>query len=71
MPVTELVSIDCAENVTLERKVIIPENTDIEFKYSTHTTVNKVMSQVTSRGEGLVLRLVYHSMLVDGIGIIF
>ena len=51
LPVTELVSIECTKNVTLERKVIIPENTNIEFKYSTHTTVNKVMSQVNSRGE--------------------
>ena len=54
MPITELVSVDCTENVTLEHKVIIPENTDIEFKYSTHTTVNKVISQVNSIGEACV-----------------
>jgi acylphosphatase len=51
LPVTELVSIDCAKNVTLERKVVIPEDSNIEFKYSTYTSVNKVINQINSRGE--------------------
>ena len=50
-PLAELVSVDCAKNITINRKVVILENREIVFKYETWSSINEVTSQINSEGE--------------------
>tara|TARA_R110002020_G_scaffold19831_4_gene68075 strand:+ start:9580 stop:11298 length:1719 start_codon:yes stop_codon:yes gene_type:complete len=47
----ELVSVDCAKNITIDRKVAIQENREIIFKYETWSSVKEIRNQINSRGE--------------------
>jgi len=38
----QIVSIDCGKNITIDRKVVIPENTNVSFTYKVSSTIVKV-----------------------------
>jgi len=66
----ELVSVDCAKNITIDRKIAIRENREIVFKYETWTYVEEVKNQINSRGETqIVTRAPIHA--IDGMELEF
>ena len=52
---TRVVSIDCNRNITVSDKIIIRQNTDVEFKYNIGATIRTVEAQVNSIGQACVV----------------
>jgi len=61
----QIVSIDCGKNITIDRKVVIPENTNVSFTYKVSSTVARVHTQVNEDGNACV-DLSTKMMLIDG-----
>ncbi len=61
----QIVSIDCGKNITIDRKVVIPENTNVSFTYKVSSTIVKVHTQVNEDGNACV-DLSTKMMLIDG-----
>ena len=49
-----LTSVDCEKNITINKKIIIPEKTDIDFVYEIKTSVAKVRTQMDENGNACV-----------------
>jgi len=47
----ELVSVDCAKNITIDRKIAIRENREIVFKYEVLSSIGEIKSQTSNTGE--------------------
>jgi len=58
-------SVDCGKNITIDRKVIIPEDTSITFIYRTSSTIGKVKTQINEDGNACV-DLTNPIMIIDG-----
>ena len=53
-PFVSVVSVDCAKNITLDRKIIIRKNKKITFKHEVRSFVSNIKEQANSRGETCV-----------------
>jgi hypothetical protein len=47
----ELVSVDCAKNITIDRKIAIRENREIVLKYEVWSSVGEIKTQINNAGE--------------------
>ena len=47
-------SVDCDKNITVNKKIIIPENTDVDFVYEIKTSIAKVRTQIDADGNACV-----------------
>mgnify|MGYP003120601093 CR=1 FL=1 len=61
----QIVSIDCDKNITIDRKVVIPENSNVSFTYKVSSNVVRVHTQVNEDGNACV-DLSTKMMLIDG-----
>ena len=61
----QIVSIDCGKNITIDRKIAIPEGTSVCFEYKVSSTIVKVHTQVNEEGNACV-DLSTEMMLIDG-----
>ena len=61
----QIVSVDCGKNITIDRKVVIPENTSVSFTYRVGSTIARVHTQVNEDGNACV-DLSTKMMLIDG-----
>lgn len=50
-PLAELISVDCAKNITIDKKIVIRENQEITLKYEIWSSVNGITNQINSKGE--------------------
>ena len=46
----QIVSIDCGKNITINRKIAIPEGTSVCFEYKVSSTIVKVHTQSNEEG---------------------
>ena len=49
-----LTSVDCEKNITVNKKIIITENTDVDFVYEIKTSIAKVRTQMDENGNACV-----------------
>lgn len=49
-----LTSVDCGKNITVDKKLIIPEDKDISFVYEVNSSVAKVHTQINENGDACV-----------------
>ena len=49
-----LTSVDCEKNITVSKKIIIPENTDVDFVYEITSSIGKVLTQIDKEGNACV-----------------
>jgi len=61
----QIVSIDCGKNITIDRKIAIPEGTSVCFEYKVSSTIVKVHTQGNEDGNACV-DLSTEVMLIDG-----
>ena len=61
----QIVSVDCGKNITIDRKVVIPENTSVSFTYRVGSTIARVHTQINEDGNACV-DLSTEMMLIDG-----
>jgi len=59
-----LTSVDCEKNITVSKKIIIPENTDVDFVYEITSSIGKVLTQINKEGNACV-NLSNEIMIVD------
>ena len=51
----ELISVDCAKNITIDRKIAIRENREIVFKYEVWSSVSEIKTQISNTGETCII----------------
>jgi len=61
----QIASIDCGTSITIDRKIMIPEGTNLSFTYEVGSVVEKVHTQVNEDGNACV-DLNVEMMLIDG-----
>ena len=61
----QIVSIDCGKNITIDRKVVIPEGTSVSFTYRVGSNIARVHTQANEDGNACV-DLSTEMMLIDG-----
>ncbi len=61
----QIVSVDCGKNITVDRKIVIPENTSVSFTYTVGSNISKVHTQTNENGNACV-DLSTKMMLIDG-----
>ena len=49
-----LTSVDCGKNITVDKRLIIPENTDVSFVYEASSSISKVHTQRNENGDACV-----------------
>jgi len=49
-----LTSVDCGKNITVDKRLIIPENTDVSFVYGVSSSIIKVHTQANENGDACV-----------------
>ena len=49
-----ITSVDCGKEITVSKKIIIKENTDVTFNYKDGSTVTEIVSQNNSKGQACV-----------------
>ncbi len=50
----EVMSVDCARNITVDKKIVIKQNASVTLKYEVRSSVFEVKSQLNSAGEACV-----------------
>jgi|TARA_R100000084_G_scaffold44867_2_gene18433 hypothetical protein len=65
-----LESVECGKNIKINKKVVIPEDTSITFKYITSSTVSEVKTQINEDGNACV-DLTNPIMIIDGMTFTF
>ena len=61
----QIISVDCGKNITIDRKVVIPESTSVSFTYEVSSTIARVHTQFNENGNACV-DLSTEMMLIDG-----
>lgn len=61
----QIISVDCGKNITIDRKVVIPESTSVSFTYEVSSTIARVHTQFNEDGNACV-DLSTEMMLIDG-----
>ena len=49
-----LISVDCEKNITISKKIIISENTDVDFVYKVESKIGKIHTQINKDGNACV-----------------
>ena len=50
-PPVELISIDCSENITIDKKVVIQKNAEATFKHEVRSAIKEISSQLNNAGQ--------------------
>jgi len=61
----QIISVDCGKNITIDRKVVIPESTSVSFTYEVSSTIARVHTQFNENGNACV-DLSTEMMLING-----
>tara|TARA_R110002012_G_scaffold39247_2_gene108681 strand:- start:2024 stop:3502 length:1479 start_codon:yes stop_codon:yes gene_type:complete len=49
-----LTSVDCGKNITVDKRLIIPEDTDVSFVYEINSSIGKIHTQSNENGDACI-----------------